>query len=76
MEYTNRVFASNYTRDHVSKSPIFKHSEIRDRFQNITLFRSIAVLCGTDNIMQNIPHIQFEYEEYAIEYYQSHKTLS
>jgi hypothetical protein len=24
---------------------------------NITLFRPIAVLCGDDNIMKNIPHI-------------------
>ena len=34
----------------------------------ITLFRSTTVLCGTHNIMQNIPHIHTEYEEYFMEY--------
>ena len=27
----------------------------------ITLFRPIAVFCGIDSIMRNIPHIQHEY---------------
>jgi hypothetical protein len=36
----------------------------------------IAMFCGTNNIMWNIPHIQPEYcEEYSIEYCQSHKTM-
>ena len=26
----------------------------------ITLFRSITMFCGIDNMMQNIPHIQYE----------------
>ena len=29
------------------------------------------MLCGTDGILQNIPHIQIECEEYSIEYRQS-----
>lgn len=36
------------------------HFKKRDR----TLFIPIVVLCGTDNVMQNIPHIQAEYEKY------------
>ena len=31
----------------------------------ITLFRPIAVLCGIDNILWNIPHIRREHEEYS-----------
>ena len=31
------------------------------KFQPITLFRSITVLRGTDDIMKNIPHIQSEH---------------
>ena len=26
------------------------------------------MICGADNILQNILHIQFEYEEYSVEY--------
>ena len=37
---------------------------------SITLFRPIAVLCGTDSILRSIPHIQDECEEYSIEYCQ------
>ena len=33
------------------------------------------MFCGTDIIMQNILHIQWEYEEYFVEYCQSHITL-
>ena len=32
----------------------------------IRLFRFITMLCGTDNIPQNIPHIQPEYGEYTV----------
>ena len=32
---------------------------------SITLFRPIVVLCGTDNTMRNIFHIQPECEEYC-----------
>ena len=42
---------------------------------NVTLFKSIRVLCGTDNIIWNIPHIQFECGEYYVEYCQPHITL-
>ena len=35
----------------------------------ITLFRSITVLCGTDNISQNIPHVQTGCEEYTKIFY-------
>ena len=31
----------------------------------ITIFRPIAMLCGTDNIMRNVPRIQAECEEYS-----------
>ena len=44
----------------------------------ITLFTCLTMLCGTDNIPQNIPgysHIQSNYKEYSLKYYQSHKTL-
>ena len=39
---------------------------------NITLLRSITILCETDNILQNIPHIQLECEEYSLKYCQPH----
>ena len=39
----------------------------------IALFRSITMFCGIDNIPQNIPHIEFEWGEYFMKYYQSHK---
>ena len=29
------------------------------------------MLCGTDNILQNIPQIHIECEEYYVEYHQS-----
>ena len=32
----------------------------------MTLFRAIIVLCRTNNIMWNIPHIWFECEEYYV----------
>ena len=35
----------------------------------ITLFICIKLLCGTDNIIRNIPRIQFECEEYFAECY-------
>ena len=36
-------------------------------WRNITLFRSIAMFCGTDIIQWNIPHTQTECEEYFAE---------
>ena len=33
------------------------------------------MFCGTDNIIQNISHIQYEYDKYYVEYHQSHITL-
>ena len=45
----------------------------------ITLFKSIITLRGTDNILHNIPHIQYEcgnIQEYFVECCKSHKTLS
>jgi hypothetical protein len=41
----------------------------------ITLFRPIAMICGTGGILRVIPHIQTEYEEYFAKYCQSHITL-
>ena len=41
----------------------------------ITLFRFIAVFCGTDNRLRNILHVHDEYGEYFAEYYQSLRTL-
>jgi hypothetical protein len=41
----------------------------------ITSFISIIVLCGNDNIMWNISHIQYDYMEYFVVYCQSHITL-
>ena len=41
-----------------------------------TLFKSIKMFCGRiDCILQNILHIQCEFEEYFLEYCQSHNTL-
>ena len=33
------------------------------------------MFCETDNILQNILHVHFEYGEYTKEYCQSHGTL-
>ena len=41
----------------------------------ITLFKSIKVFCGTDNILQNTPHIQVQCGTYFAKYCQSHITL-
>ena len=41
----------------------------------ITLFRFITMLCGIDNIIQNIPHIQSKCEEYYVKYCLSHKIV-
>ena len=41
-----------------------------ERRWHITLLRPIAVLCGTDIILWNILHIQYEREEYFIKYYE------
>ena len=35
---------------------------------HITLLRSITMLCGTNNIPQNILHIQSEHGKYYVEY--------
>jgi hypothetical protein len=37
----------------------------------ITLFKPIAVFCGTANILQNGPHIHPECEEHSTKYCQS-----
>jgi hypothetical protein len=42
---------------------------------SITLFRAITVFCGTNSILQNIPHIQIECEEYSVVYCQSEKIF-
>ena len=34
------------------------------------------MLCGTDIIMQTIPHIRFWMMKYFVEYYKSQRTLS
>ena len=41
----------------------------------ITLFRSITMYSGTNNILWNIPHVQSKCREYFIIYCQSHRTL-
>ena len=41
----------------------------------ITLFKSITMLCGIDNILWNILHIQIECGKYFAEYCQSHRRL-
>ena len=33
------------------------------------------MLCGIDCILQNIPHIQYAYKEYFVDYNQAHITL-
>ena len=37
-------------------------------YESITLFRAITMFCKTDIIMQNILHIQYEYEKYSTKY--------
>ena len=44
-------------------------------FTCITLFRPIMVFYKTNNIMQNIPHIQSQVMEYSRKYCQSRGTL-
>ena len=39
---------------------------------SITLFKSITMFCGTDNIPRTIPHYQLICREYFVEYCQSH----
>ena len=39
------------------------------------IIQVITIVCGTDNLMKNIPHLLSEYGEYFVEYCQSHKTL-
>ena len=51
-------------QDHLIAHKTFQSS-------HITLFRSITMLHGTDNIMQNIPHIHSECGEYYVDYCQS-----
>ena len=41
----------------------------------MTSFKSTTLLCGTDNIPWNIPHIQIECEKYSMEYCQSQRPL-
>ena len=45
---------------------MFKHvsQKEKDALRFITLFKSITMLCGTDHVLQNVPHIQTEYGEY------------
>ena len=45
--------------------PSFPNKLFIQIFSNITLFRSITMLCGSNNILQNIPHIQNECWEYS-----------
>ena len=60
-------------RTHWGRSSV--PNTFQEKLVNITLFRSITMLCGTDNIIWNILHIQFECGEFSIEYFQSCKTL-
>ena len=39
---------------------------IYDQETCITLFRAITMLCHTNNILQNIPHIRSKCEEYFV----------
>ena len=43
--------------------------------RDITFFRPIAMFCVTDNILQNISHIQPGCEEYFVDHSQSQRTL-
>ena len=38
-------------------------------------FRFITMFCGTDNILHNILHVQYECGKYSMEYCWSHITL-
>jgi hypothetical protein len=42
---------------------------------SITLFISITMFCGIDNILHNISHIHIECGEDSIGYCKSHETL-
>ena len=48
---------------------------LEDLFRVITLFKAITVFYGTDNILQNINHIETKCEEYFVNLCQSDKTL-
>ena len=39
----------------------FKNITIINFFSNMTLFTSITMLCGTNNIIYNISHVRAEY---------------
>ena len=56
-----------YLPDFIGRKPIVS--------TNITLFKAITMPCGTNNILRNIFHIQFECEEYSTKYCQSRITL-
>ena len=70
----------NFSFIHPTTKPCnYAHStcyySLVDLTPGITLFRSKATLCGTDNILQNISHIPTECDEHYVEYCQSHQTL-
>ena len=59
----------------ISSQQTTYHSFIHHILWSITLFRSITMLCGTDNILWNILHIQTECGESSAKYCQSHQKL-
>ena len=59
---------------YVMRGPSRRERVIQDSI-HITLFITITMFCGTDSILQNIPHIWIECEKYFAKYCQSHRTL-
>ena len=56
------------TNKQLSMSISSVYNNIETKLQDvITLFIPIGVFCGSNDSMQNIPHIQAECEEYSIE---------
>jgi hypothetical protein len=55
------------TNKQLSMSISNVYNDIETKLQDaITLLRPIGVICGFDNIMKNIPHIQAGCEEYSV----------
>ena len=55
------------TNKQLSMSISSVYNNIETKLQDvITLFIPIGVFCGSNDSMQNIPHIQAECEEYSV----------
>ena len=51
-------------------------NNVCDLIPFITLFKITTMFCNIDNILRNIPHIEYECREYSTKHCQSDKILS